>query len=598
MVVHRLARRWAAAAGLLAGLWSSGTAFAQSPTTAPAAAPVEAIAAPQSSTLFPRISTWFSTSADTIQPAADGPGVVVHDGAPYGDGPAHGGGGHDGDYWKGIPPIQSVARAGEFVVQPTGEGYYSLLDVIQGNYRQGPPKYAYPRNSICPPPFYDLDWSYLDDPSNEDHDWLDCLKRIKLFDDTVMFTTGGEFRIRTMNEGNHQLVGKNDDYQLTRERVYGDLWITNRFRIFAELFFAESFNQDVVPLPIDRNKGDFQNLFVDIGTLEIGDSPIWLRIGRQELCYGSQRLISALDWANTRRSFQGAKAFWQNEEFSLDAFVVQPFLPNPNTFWSDADPRQVFSGVWGTYRPEKGQTIDLYYLNLDRIDPVGVAFGGVGPKGDINTIGSRYAGNYGNVLWDFEGMLQWGSFAGGDLMAGAYAAEAGYNFKDLPLNPQFWVGYEWYSGTSHPTPGKDDSTFQQLFPFGHYYMGVTDIVGQQNIGDLSQQLTLFPTNWIQLQVQNHIYRLDSPTDALYNSGGTPIRQDKTGKSGSYVGDELDLVTNFHLTNHQDIQIGYCRLFAGGFIEKAPTVAPPPKGSTPGSRAADSTLLYVQYSYHW
>jgi hypothetical protein len=316
------------------------------------------------------------------------------------------------------------------------------------------------------------------------------------------------------------------------------------------------------------------------------------------LLYGSQRLISPLDWANTRRTFEGAKVFWKNEDFSFDAFCVQPVLPDPNKLDSP-DPRMIFSGVWGTYRPEKGQAIDLYYLNLNRETLVTFANGGVGAKGEINTVGSRYAGDSCNFLWDFEGMLQFGTLGGNDLFAGAFSAYAGYNFKDVPLNPQIWVGYDYASGTSHPkTAFGGGSTFQQLFPFGHYYFGFIDDVGRQNINDIVSQLTVFPTNWIAAQIQNHVFYLDSPRDALYNSGGTPIRFDPTGKSGRYVGDEIDLTINFHLSNHQDILIGYSHLYAGDFIHNAPTPATPLKGSTPASRATDPELFYVQYSFKW
>jgi hypothetical protein len=608
MVVQRIARRWAAA-GLLAGLWASGTAFAQTPTTTSPATPrLDAVAQPGAAPLFPRVSSWFSTSADTApaagqpvaQPAANAPGIVVPDGLPQADGHGHwGGGGHDSDYWKGIPPVQPYPRPGYFVVAPTGEGYYSLLDVVQGNYRQAPPKWPYPRTSINPYTFFDANFSYLDDPDNQDHDWADCLKRIKLFDDTVMFSTGGEFRIRQMNEINARLTGKDNNYQLMRERIYADLWITNRFRIFAEFIDANTFNENLPPLVIDRNKTDMQNLFIDVRTLEIADSPIWVRVGRQEMLYGSQRLISPLDWANTRRTFQGAKAFWSNEDFSFDVFSVQPVFPDPRKFDSP-DNRMIFSGAWGTYRPEKGQAIDLYYLNLNRERDVTVANSGVGPRGNIDTIGARYAGaSCNNFLWDVEGMFQFGTIGNQDLCAGSVSVYAGYNFKDVALKPQIWVGYDYATGSNNPhSPFGGNNTFQQLFPFGHYYFGFIDDVGRQNIQDFASQLTVFPTDWIQAQIQNHVFYLANSRDALYNAGGTPIRFDPTGRAGNYVGDEIDLTINFHLSNHQDILIGYSHLFAGGFIEHAPTVAAAPKGSTAASRAQDPELFYVQYSFKW
>jgi hypothetical protein len=76
------------------------------------------------------------------------------------------------------------------------------------------------------------------------------------------------------------------------------------------------------------------------------------------------------------------------------------------------------------------------------------------------------------------------------------------------------------------------------------------------------------------------------------------RFDPTGKSGSYVGDLMTLTVNFHLSNHQDIFIGYSHLYAGDFIHNAPTASAPLKGSTSASRATDPELFYVQYSFKW
>ena len=79
--------------------------------------------------------------------------------------------------------------------------------------------------------------------------------------------------------------------------------------------------QDLPPLPIDVDRGDALNLFVDARLFEVKDRPLWLRVGRQELLYGSQRLVSTLDWANTRRTFQGVKLFYRSEKFDADSFT-------------------------------------------------------------------------------------------------------------------------------------------------------------------------------------------------------------------------------------------------------------------------------------
>jgi hypothetical protein len=132
--------------------------------------------------------------------------------------------------------------------------------------------------------------------------------------DNLLFSTGGEIRFRQLNEVDSRLRGRDNNYQLLRTRVYGDLWFQDKVRVFVEFIDAQTFNQNLPPLGIDVNHSDLQNAFVDLKVGELRDHPIYLRYGRQELYYGSQRLVSALDWANTRRTFQGGKAFWHGDK--------------------------------------------------------------------------------------------------------------------------------------------------------------------------------------------------------------------------------------------------------------------------------------------
>jgi hypothetical protein len=149
--------------------------------------------------------------------------------------------------------------------------------------------------------------------------------------------------------------------------------------------------------------------------------------------------------------------------------------------------------------------------------------------------------------------------------------------------------YDWASGEQDPTAGHTDSTFNQLFPFGHYYFGYLDLVGRQNIEDWNVQLACFPTKWITAGIQNHRFELVSSRDALYNAGGVALRRDPTGRAGRDVGDEIDVFANFHLTTHQDLLIGFSELFEGSFLQQTN-----PAGNPVGS----PELYYVQYSFKW
>jgi hypothetical protein len=490
-----------------------------------------------------------------------------------------------------------LPRPGYFLVPPAGSGYYSALDQILGNYRDAPPKYAYPRVGPMFNPFYDADWTYLLDPTNTSHDYADALKWIPVADG-VTFTTGGEVRYRFQNDvnSNGRLTGVADAYSLYRVRAYGDLWVQDWLRFYGEFLYADYGGRTLPPLPTDADRSDILDLFADLRVFEFDANPVYLRVGRQELLYGSQRLISPPDWANTRRTFQGVKAFTRTADWDFDVFAVQPVAVQPNRL-DPTDHNQWFSGAWFTYRPAEGQAVDLYVLNLDNDTPGGaVGFGKVKGTSDVSTVGSRYAGTAGGWMWDAEGMLQCGSFANQSIRANAYTLSGGYNFKDVPWSPQFWVGYDHASGDPNPGATGTRETFNQLFPFGHYYFGFVDLVGRQNINDFVLQGAVYPENWVTCVVQFHAFRLDEARDALYGPAGNVVRQDKTGRAGTDVGDEVDLVTNLHLTTHSDVLVGYSRLFAGSFL--ANTV---PAGTSPAKRAAlnaDPSVFYVQYSYRW
>jgi hypothetical protein len=488
-------------------------------------------------------------------------------------------------FWTTVPHLSPLPRTGNFIIPPTGPGYYSLLDCLQGNERKDPPKAPWPPISPDFFPFYDADFRYLDDPKNEQHDWLDCIKRIHCGDNWLL-SLGGEERIRYMNEVNSRLTGRFNDYTLERTRLYGDLWYKDWFRIYVEFFDVQSFGQDLPPQAIDIDRTDLLNAFIDVKLAEIDDNPVYARVGRQELYYGSQRLVSPLDWANTRRTFEGAKVFWHSEKLDVDGFWARPVNVFPNRF-DAADANRQLAGLWTTYRPNKSQAIDLYYLYFDADLPV-VPPKTLPPNGrggqNINTFGARYVGDYEKqLLWDFEGMFQFGQRD--QFAVGAFATTTGlgYHSADLPLNPTFWVYYDVASGSENGVNQGD--TFNTLFPFNHFYLGFIDLVGRQNIQDFNLHAYVYPTKWISTGVQGHFFYLYSGFDALYNKAGVVERFSPKGNAGVHVGNELDIVTNFHLTFHQDILVGWSELFSGEFIQK----------TGPGT---SPQLFYVQYSYKW
>ncbi len=495
--------------------------------------------------------------------------------------------------WSKVPPVTPMPRPGSFIVPPSGAGYYSLWDLLTGNERKAPPVAPYAPFGLLPVSSFDVDFRYMEKPGYE-KDIFDPVKRIHMGNDWLL-SFGGSFWFRNMRESGSRLEPGDNTYNLIRTRLHADLWYRDKIRLFAEGIDARSFSQDKTPLAIDANHTDMLNLFADIKLADVKDGPAYVRVGRQELLYGSQRLISTLDWANTRRTFQGVKTFWRTPKLDLDAFWVRPMnvvAAGPSSF-DNWDANRNFYGLWATYKPQRGHFADLYFLSLDNNNST------VSPKiiGTLNagntlvhTIGSRYAGNHNQFLYELEAMYQFGrstnqSLTPTDISAGAVAYGLGYQFK-LPMNPQLWLRYDYASGDKNANDGQTN-TFNQLFPFGHYYLGFLDRVGRQNIHDFNAQFTLHPQPWFTFIAQYHRFFLADTHDALYNAAGVAYRRDATGQAGRDVGDELDLRFNIHVNRHQDVLLGYSKLWAGDFIKNTTT-------PTGGRGNVSPDMIYVQY----
>ncbi len=228
--------------------------------------------------------------------------------------------------------------------------------------------------------FYAKDFSYLNGPCYQDNCLGDCLKLMPVAGgDWGKLDLGGQLRLRYHHErgmGKSQGLGRfqptETDFVLTRLRLYSNWKVNDRLRIYTEAILAEASEDggNYMPRGIDRNYGDFLNLFAD---LKLTDD-LAVRIGRQELLYGSQRLISPLDWANVRRTFEGVKVMTKSGNWSVDGFYmhVVPVVPN---VLDEADYDQPFYGCHVTYGGFENFSVETYYVGYDNENPAGAALG-------------------------------------------------------------------------------------------------------------------------------------------------------------------------------------------------------------------------------
>ena len=418
--------------------------------------------------------------------------------------------------------------------------------------------------------FFNNDFGYLDAPGYVSHDPFDALKRIDVGPRTLL-DVGGEYRLRFHDEDNVRLNGRGNDYLLQRARLYGDWRHDDWLRFYAELIDSNiSFNR-LPPRPSEVDRADLDNLFFEVKLAEDGaGGELWTRVGRQEIDRGSQRLLGSAEWANDRNTFDGVKALWKSRTWDVDAFWTRP-VPFALTGSGDdrnfrpADWTEQFMGVFASWHEVKDQTVDLYFFRLERDRRV--------VRGDLplvpfdaNTFGGRWLGRQGDWLWEGEGGCQFGRFSGAEQTGGFATIGAGRQWRCLPWKPTAWIYYDWASGDADPN-NHHHGTFNQLFPQAHRYLGLSDVVGRQNIEDWNFLFTTKPCDRVTLLAEGHIFRLAQARDAFYGTGGNVVRIDPTGAAGSDVGQEVDFSVRARLTLHAELLVTYGHFSTGSFLAR-------------------------------
>jgi hypothetical protein len=415
----------------------------------------------------------------------------------------------------------------------------------------------------------DEDWSFLRDPALRQDFW-DPIKYIPLRNgaNDWYLTIGGEAREVWEQIGNDNW-GQSpfwNGYLNERYMVHFDVHYGKHVRSFVELKSGLNSYRIGGPRPIDEKKLDFQAAFLEIGT---GDDRNWIkfRAGRQEMEYGSGRLIDVREGPNVRLSFDGFKAKAGIGSWQIDGFAMRPDLDNPGFF--DNVPNHAI-GFWGVYgvRPlKKSITLDTYYLGLDRK----AAVFDRGTADELrHSIGARLSRPVAQTKpgWDFddEALYQFGSFGSANIRAWTVATETGYRLPTLPLKPRFSVKADISSGDDPRT--NTLGTFNPLFPKGNYF-GVlaTTGPGPINFIDVHPHVETALPHGVTASVDWIFQWRESLQDGVYAVPGFLIIP--AGKSDArFVGNRPGTEVHWQASRHLWFQADYGIFYAGKFVKES------------------------------
>lgn len=391
---------------------------------------------------------------------------------------------------------------------------------------------------------------------------------------------GGQARVRYEFQDGFTLKGYepggHDNLLLERVRLNFDLRLPEgRPRLFVQLQDAHAFltkyNDDDFPKsnPIE-DLLDVRQAYLE--WLRIVGSPVGLRVGRQQISYGDQRIFGPGNWGNTGRyAWEAAMVKVETEQVAAD-FWVGRYLQYKSAFWPDRALEDFLTFVGYAQVRKLPFRFDLFYALKD--DSRGTA------KGEFRT---------GNLFMHTAGFQAEGVFLklwnAGVTFVGQFGRQAGDTVRAFGANakigakppllwsPELTAQYTWGSGDHDPTDGVH-GTFDGVFGGRDiFFYGYLNLFFWANLRDAEIDLTVRPHQYLAAYLAFHHFELDQARDAWYTTSLRAYRRDPNGLSGRQLGQELDFRLVWTVWNHLEFMGGYGRFFPGSFVRRTGPASP-------------------------
>lgn len=404
-------------------------------------------------------------------------------------------------------------------------------------------------------------------------DWLDPLKYLPLGHRPGYFLTlGGDIRYQ-YEAIKHDGWGSaapadappTNAALLQRHMLHADWRLGPHLRVFTQVLSTNELGRRGGPRPyIDRDIFDVYQAFAEL-IAPLGPGQATLRVGRQELLYGSERLLSMREGPNTRQSFDAARLLLRRPGWRLDLLVGRPLLTNLGVLDDRGDPQQVLWGAYGVRPlPRLHGGLDVYYLGLNKHDARYLQ--GTGHE-QRQTGGARFWATPAPFGYDVEASGQLGHFGDGRIRAYYLASTLYYQLARWTLTPTLRFAADAISGDRDPRD-PNLQAFNALFAKPFFGPAITPI-GPGNLLDLHPGVELHFSPRMKLLVDVDWLWRQSVRDVAYGPSLLPILPPSYPaeplSTRRYLGRQLTADWNWQASRHLAVEFTYAWIPAGPYL---------------------------------
>jgi hypothetical protein len=366
---------------------------------------------------------------------------------------------------------------------------------------------------------------------------------------------------RTMAESYENIdfgLGPVDDDTWVHQRVQAMVTAEKNdwLEVAAELTWGRMWGKKQPLAPPDQDDADLLQGFVQSRIPLAGGDLLEIRAGRQDLYYGSGRLLASREGANQRLAHDALRFSWQRpDDFQVDAFIASPVAIGPDAFDNRSHPSDIrFWSLYATSSVSSHGSVDLYYIGLRDDESVFTANGGHETR---HTTGFRYWSDGDPFICDTEGILQFGDADGRDILAGALSLGIGRMFSDFRWKPSLVLRADAISG------GDDRgklNTFDPLFQANNYF-NEGGFISPSNLYNLNPRLVLIPSEEFTVNLGVNFQWRFSPADSVY--GPTLDEIGGPAPDGQrYLGTVFNLSVEWTPDTATSVFLGYTHQDAG------------------------------------